>query len=54
MRRRRRRRRGPRPGLGARRLGRLARRPQTGLLHQYYAQAAVCFVVLTVFLLLVG
>ncbi|WP_030888439.1 NADH-quinone oxidoreductase subunit L [Streptomyces sp. NRRL F-5053] len=31
---------------GARRLGHWARRPQTGLLHQYYAQAAVGFAVL--------
>ncbi|WP_240139196.1 proton-conducting transporter transmembrane domain-containing protein [Streptomyces sp. MUM 178J] len=35
----------------ARRLGRAARRPQTGLLHQYYAQAAVGFAVLTLLLL---
>ncbi|MEV6791909.1 proton-conducting transporter membrane subunit [Streptomyces sp. NPDC051320] len=38
---------------GARRLGRWARRPQTGLLHQYYAQAAVGFAVLTLIVLLV-
>ncbi|MFG2311503.1 NADH-quinone oxidoreductase subunit L [Streptomyces sp. NPDC048566] len=38
---------------GARRLGRWARRPQTGLLHQYYAQAAVGFCVLTLIVLLV-
>jgi hypothetical protein len=31
---------------GARRLGVLARRPQTGQLHQYYAQAAVALLVL--------
>ncbi len=31
---------------GARRLGGLARRPQTGQLHQYYAQAAVALAVL--------
>lgn len=38
---------------GARGLGRWARRPQTGLLHQYYAQAAVGFCVLTLIVLLV-
>ncbi|MEU9602517.1 proton-conducting transporter membrane subunit [Streptomyces sp. NPDC048109] len=38
---------------GARRLGRWARRPQTGLLHQYYAQAAVGFCVLILIVLLV-
>ncbi|MBC9725044.1 NADH-quinone oxidoreductase subunit L [Streptomyces sp. TRM68367] len=38
---------------GARRLGQWARRPQTGLLHQYYAQAAVGFAVLVLILLLV-
>ncbi|MFI7142375.1 NADH-quinone oxidoreductase subunit L [Streptomyces massasporeus] len=38
---------------GARRLGEWARRPQTGLLHQYYAQAAVGFAVLTLIVLLV-
>ncbi|WP_329138915.1 proton-conducting transporter membrane subunit [Streptomyces sp. NBC_01476] len=38
---------------GARRLGRWARRPQTGLLHQYYTQAAVSFAVLTLIALLV-
>ncbi|MFI2433563.1 NADH-quinone oxidoreductase subunit L [Streptomyces sp. NPDC018693] len=38
---------------GARRLGGWARRPQTGLLHQYYAQAAVGFAVLTLIVLLV-
>ncbi|MFB8759301.1 NADH-quinone oxidoreductase subunit 5 family protein [Streptomyces nigra] len=38
---------------GTRRLGRWARRPQTGLLHQYYAQAAVGFCVLTLIVLLV-
>ncbi|GHI94254.1 MULTISPECIES: proton-conducting transporter transmembrane domain-containing protein [Streptomyces] len=38
---------------GARSLGRWARRPQTGLLHQYYAQAAVGFVVLVLIILLV-
>ncbi|MBC9729218.1 proton-conducting transporter membrane subunit [Streptomyces sp. TRM68367] len=39
--------------MGARRLGEWARRPQTGLLHQYYAQAAVAFAVLTLIVLLV-
>jgi NADH:ubiquinone oxidoreductase subunit 5 (subunit L)/multisubunit Na+/H+ antiporter MnhA subunit len=38
---------------GARRLGSLARRPQTGQLHQYYAQAAAALAVLAVFLVLV-
>ncbi|MFI8850898.1 proton-conducting transporter membrane subunit [Streptomyces sp. NPDC053499] len=38
---------------GARRLGSWARRPQTGLLHQYYAQAVVGFAVLTLIVLLV-
>ncbi|GAA3996030.1 hypothetical protein GCM10022384_49180 [Streptomyces marokkonensis] len=38
---------------GARALGRRARRPQTGLLHQYYAQAAVGFAVLVLIILLV-
>ncbi|GII86848.1 hypothetical protein Ssi03_48380 [Sphaerisporangium siamense] len=38
---------------GARRLGRWARRPQTGLLHQYYVQAAIGFGVLLLLLLLV-
>jgi hypothetical protein len=37
----------------ARALGRLARRPQTGQLHQYYAQAAVAFAVLALFLIAV-
>jgi hypothetical protein len=37
---------------GARRLGELARRPQTGLLHQYYAQAAVALTALAVVLAL--
>jgi hypothetical protein len=42
-------------GLGAvgRALGRLARRPQTGQLHQYYAQAAGALAVLALFLILV-
>ncbi len=38
---------------GARGLGRLARRPQTGQLHQYYAQAAVVLAVLALFLVFV-
>jgi len=38
---------------GGGQLGRLARRPQTGQLHQYYAQAAVALIVL-VLLLLIG
>lgn len=38
---------------GARRLGALARRPQTGQVHQYYAQAAVAFAVLALVLVLV-
>lgn len=37
----------------ARNLGRWARRPQTGLLHQYYAQAAVGIAVLVLIILLV-
>ena len=42
-------------GLGAagRALGRLARRPQTGQLHHYYAQAAGALAVLALFLILV-
>lgn len=36
----------------ARRLGALARRPQTGQLHQYYAQAAVALVVLLLVVLI--
>jgi NADH:ubiquinone oxidoreductase subunit 5 (subunit L)/multisubunit Na+/H+ antiporter MnhA subunit len=36
---------------GFRGLGRLARRPQTGQLHQYYAQAVVALAALTVLLL---
>jgi NADH-quinone oxidoreductase subunit L len=39
---------------GARRLGGLARRPQTGQLHQYYAQAAVALTVLLAVVLLSG
>ncbi|WP_149179217.1 proton-conducting transporter membrane subunit [Streptomyces sp. TRM49041] len=39
---------------GTRRLGLLARRPQTGLLHQYYVQAALGLAFLALFLLLVG
>ncbi|MFD1657499.1 proton-conducting transporter membrane subunit [Streptomyces caeni] len=38
---------------GARRLGRWARSPQTGLLHQYYAQAAAGFAMLILIILLV-
>ncbi|MEU7401906.1 proton-conducting transporter membrane subunit [Streptomyces sp. NPDC044948] len=38
---------------GTRQLGRWARRPQSGLLHQYYAQAAIGFAVLTMIVLLV-
>jgi NADH-quinone oxidoreductase subunit L len=41
-------------GRGARRLGTLARRPQTGQVHTYYAQAAVLLVVLTIVVVLVG
>ncbi len=39
---------------GARDLGRLARRPQTGQLHQYYAQAAVVLAAAVVLLLVVS
>jgi NADH-quinone oxidoreductase subunit L len=38
---------------GARALGRLARRPQTGQLHQYFAQAAVAFAVLALLVIVV-
>ncbi len=38
---------------GSRRLGRLARRPQTGQLHQYYAQAAVGLAVLAILVVVV-
>jgi NADH-quinone oxidoreductase subunit L len=38
---------------GARTLGRLARRPQTGQLHQYYAQAVVAFAVLALLVIVV-
>ncbi|GAB2917735.1 hypothetical protein GCM10027047_14310 [Rhodococcus aerolatus] len=38
---------------GARRLGALARRPQTGQLHTYYAQAVAALVVLAVLIVLV-
>ena len=38
---------------GVRRLGALARRPQTGLLHQYYLQAATLLVAAVVLLLVV-
>ncbi|GAA2541624.1 proton-conducting transporter transmembrane domain-containing protein [Pseudonocardia hydrocarbonoxydans] len=40
-------------GAAARALGRLARRPQTGQLHHYYAQAVGALAVLALFLLLV-
>ncbi|WP_395107650.1 NADH-quinone oxidoreductase subunit L [Actinomadura sp. SCN-SB] len=40
-------------GRAARRLGALARRPQTGLVHTYYAQAAVLLFVLTLVVVLV-
>ncbi|GGM50990.1 NADH-quinone oxidoreductase subunit L [Longimycelium tulufanense] len=40
-------------GYGARKLGRAARRPQTGQLHQYYAQAAVALVLVAVLIVLV-
>jgi NADH-quinone oxidoreductase subunit L len=39
--------------VGGRSLGRLARRPQTGQVHQYYAQAAVAFAVLALFVIVV-
>ena len=39
---------------GFRALGRLARRPQTGQLHHYYAQAVVALAVLAVLLLVLG
>ncbi|MPZ66727.1 MAG: NADH-quinone oxidoreductase subunit L [Pseudonocardiaceae bacterium] len=39
---------------GARRLGQLARRPQTGQLHHYYAQAAVVLAAAVVLLLVVS
>jgi NADH:ubiquinone oxidoreductase subunit 5 (subunit L)/multisubunit Na+/H+ antiporter MnhA subunit len=39
---------------GFRALGRLARRPQTGQLHHYYAQAVVALAALAVLLLLIG
>ena len=42
-----------RVAAGARRLGQLARRPQTGQLHTYYAQAAVALAVLTLVFILV-
>ncbi|RFU37953.1 hypothetical protein DZF91_30225, partial [Actinomadura logoneensis] len=41
-------------GRAVRRLGDLARRPQTGQVHTYYAQAAVLLVVLTLVVVLVG
>jgi NADH-quinone oxidoreductase subunit L len=40
-------------GRGARGLARLARRPQTGQVHTYYAQAAVLFAVLIIIVLVV-
>jgi hypothetical protein len=40
-------------GAGARALGRQARRPQTGQLHQYYAQAAAVLAALALFLIVV-
>jgi NADH-quinone oxidoreductase subunit L len=39
---------------GARRLGQLARRPQTGQAHQYYAQAAAVIAAAVVLLLVVS
>jgi len=42
-----------RVAAGARRLGQLARRPQTGQLHTYYAQAAVALAMLTLVFILV-
>jgi NADH:ubiquinone oxidoreductase subunit 5 (subunit L)/multisubunit Na+/H+ antiporter MnhA subunit len=41
-------------GHGARLLGDLARQPQTGQAHTYYAQAAVLFVALVLLIVLVG
>jgi hypothetical protein len=41
-------------GRGFRALGRLARRPQTGQLHQYYAQAVVALAVLAALLIVLG
>jgi NADH-quinone oxidoreductase subunit L len=38
---------------GARALGRLARRPQTGQIHQYYAQAAAALAVLALVVIVV-
>jgi hypothetical protein len=38
---------------GARALGRAARRPQTGQIHQYYAQASVGFALLAALAVLV-
>ena len=38
---------------GTRRLGQLARRPQTGQVHIYYAQAAVAFAVLALIFIFV-
>ncbi|TWF79253.1 NADH:ubiquinone oxidoreductase subunit 5 (subunit L)/multisubunit Na+/H+ antiporter MnhA subunit [Pseudonocardia hierapolitana] len=39
---------------GARALGRLARRPQTGQVHQYYAQAAAALAVLALVVIVMG
>jgi hypothetical protein len=39
---------------GARALGRLARRPQTGQVHQYYAQAAAALAVLAFVVIVMG
>jgi NADH-quinone oxidoreductase subunit L len=41
-------------GRAVRRLGGLARRPQTGQVHIYYAQAAVLLVVLTIVVVVIG
>ena len=46
-------RRPPASGPAARSLGRLARRPETGQLHTYYAQAAVALAVLALIFVLV-
>jgi NADH-quinone oxidoreductase subunit L len=42
-----------RVAAGARSLGTLARRPQTGLLHQYYAQAAIVLALLALLVVVV-
>jgi hypothetical protein len=41
-------------GAGARKLGLLARRPQTGQLHHYYAQAVVALAVLAALVIVIG